>query len=77
MFSVFKGVLERDYPVEIYDPLSPSASRALSLPLHQVLCAMKSCTDKTRPRFMGIDVECAGDIVAVYNNSITHEAQLF
>ena len=32
-FSVVKGVLELDYPVEIYDPLSPSASSALSLTL--------------------------------------------
>ena len=38
-FSVAKGVLELDYPVEIDDPLSTSfASRALSLTLrHEIV----------------------------------------
>ena len=75
--SVVKGVLELDYPVDIFDPLKPSTSSALSLTLRQVLCAMKSCADKTRPLFKGIDVKWGGDIVAVYDISLTHEAQLF
>ena len=74
---MINGVLELDYPVEIYDPLSPSASRVLSLTLRQVLCAMKSCTDKTIPLFKGINVKWADDIVAIYDISLTHEAQQF
>ena len=75
--SVVKGVLELDYPVDIYDLLTPPASSALSLTLCQVLCAMKSCTDKTKSLFKGIDVKWARDIVAVYDISLMHEAQLF
>jgi len=41
MYSEVNGVLELVYPVEIYDNLSPSESRMLSLTLRQVLCAMK------------------------------------
>jgi len=38
---------------------------------------MKSCADKTRPLFKGIDVKRGGDIIAIYDISLMHEAQLF
>jgi len=76
-FSVVNGELGLDYPVEIYNPLSPSASRVSSLTLRQVLCAMKSCTDKTIPLFKGISIKWVEDIVAVYDISLTHEAQQY